>query len=685
MIKQGFSQKFINLRWVFILVLAGLLHQSCLPVKKETVSGGEFVFDLDLIDPTSRLVYNWQDRMNPDSLIPYFTHSSPKKRFIAVMAFGSNPDSTYIPNIAGMLEDTDLNVRIAAAYALGQCGNISAEKHLLSAWIDNDQTLGFAALNSMILESVGKCGSLATLKHMAEMDKLVATDTLMLLGQSRGILRFLLRGIHHSSSTKRMMELLEEKSIPLEVKRVAAVYFSRLPKKEADPYLEKLTRIYRESDDLPLQNSLITAISLCTGSQASAFLLQIANNNKLEASLIISALKGLYNHPGDEVEQVMDQMLFSNSYHYQEIAGAYFISHGAEARAMYYFNRAKSLAEDDFAAKYQLISAALKHMPLYYRAQRDSIHEYLHSEFKKAKTTTSAVAIVRAMGYDFNSLVPLKSMLYSDQSIPVRSAAAEALGNLAANPQFDAFFKSYAPESRAFIVKYLSLIATDYTQTALAPATQALIDAGTASRVYLSDTIDWVSLTSNLVLPRQNEDYDLIAKLYHLIYPDSVQLPSRKTVFNNPVDWDAYNNLTAQPKAVIATNKGMIEIALFKNYAPATVVQFVKLSKNGYYKEKTFHRVVPNFVIQGGCNRGDGYGSLDASIRTETPPLYFDTPGLIGMASAGRHTESQQFFITQLPAMHLDGKYTIFGKVVKGMEVVNKIKPGDWIESVVIL
>ncbi|NRA48556.1 MAG: peptidylprolyl isomerase, partial [Phaeodactylibacter sp.] len=92
--------------------------------------------------------------------------------------------------------------------------------------------------------------------------------------------------------------------------------------------------------------------------------------------------------------------------------------------------------------------------------------------------------------------------------------------------------------------------------------------------------------------------------------------------------------------------------------------------------------VVPNFVAQGGCPRGDGYGSLDYTIRTELAPIHYDEGGYVGMASAGNHTECTQFFITHSPTLHLDGEYTIFARVSEGMDIVHDIQVGDRITNI---
>jgi cyclophilin family peptidyl-prolyl cis-trans isomerase len=157
--------------------------------------------------------------------------------------------------------------------------------------------------------------------------------------------------------------------------------------------------------------------------------------------------------------------------------------------------------------------------------------------------------------------------------------------------------------------------------------------------------------------------------------------PTYQVPFNHAADW---KSVGAGSKATLKTNKGNITIQFLTVDAPATVTNFIKLSKEGFFNSKVFHRVVPNFVIQGGCPRGDGYGSLDYTIRSEFSNNHYESEGFVGMASAGKDTEATQFFITQSPAIHLDGKYTIFAKVINGMDVVNKMEVGDKINGVTI-
>jgi cyclophilin family peptidyl-prolyl cis-trans isomerase len=141
--------------------------------------------------------------------------------------------------------------------------------------------------------------------------------------------------------------------------------------------------------------------------------------------------------------------------------------------------------------------------------------------------------------------------------------------------------------------------------------------------------------------------------------------------------------LNKKVTATIHTAKGRIMVELFPQDAPTTVDSFVTLARRGYFNGVTFHRVVPNFVIQGGDPRGNGEGGPGYQIRCEVNTRPY-TRGAVGMALSGKDTGGSQFFITHSPQPHLDGGYTVFGRVVSGMAVVDRIARGDVIRKVEI-
>jgi peptidyl-prolyl cis-trans isomerase B (cyclophilin B) len=139
--------------------------------------------------------------------------------------------------------------------------------------------------------------------------------------------------------------------------------------------------------------------------------------------------------------------------------------------------------------------------------------------------------------------------------------------------------------------------------------------------------------------------------------------------------------------AVFDTSKGTIRINLFANKVPLTVSNFVNLANRGFYDDLSFHRVINDFMVQGGCPLGTGTGEPGYRFEDEfDSSLIHDKPGVLSMANAGPQTNGSQFFITHVPTPWLDGKHAVFGEVVSDddMNVVNSIVQGDKINSLTI-
>ncbi len=141
-------------------------------------------------------------------------------------------------------------------------------------------------------------------------------------------------------------------------------------------------------------------------------------------------------------------------------------------------------------------------------------------------------------------------------------------------------------------------------------------------------------------------------------------------------------------KAEIITEKGKMQVHFYEKDAPGTVKNFVELSRKGFYDGLTFHRVIPDFVIQGGCPNGTGMGGPGYTVDCELDgENQFHDRGVLSMAHAGRNTGGSQFFIchSRNNTAHLDRQHTCFGKVVEGLEVIDQIQQGDRIEQITIV
>ena len=245
----------------------------------------------------------------------------------------------------------------------------------------------------------------------------------------------------------------------------------------------------------------------------------------------------------------------------------------------------------------------------------------------------------------------------------IRAAAASALGEMKSTAAVPALIEAYkvALGDLAYGARDAALTAIN----AIEPAT---------GRQLLQQTLmdrDWAMRLRAATLLRQQGANDV----------DAAIRPSPSDIAADEARAAALVNPKFSPHAFIETDKGTIEIELAVLDAPLTVDNFVTLARKGYFNGLTVHRVVPDFVVQDGDPRGDGEGGPGYTIRDEINQRPY-LRGTVGMALAGKDTGGSQFFITHSPQPHLDARYTVFGHVVNGMDVVDRIAVGDIVRSV---
>ncbi|MEM9022517.1 MAG: peptidylprolyl isomerase, partial [Bacteroidota bacterium] len=211
----------------------------------------------------------------------------------------------------------------------------------------------------------------------------------------------------------------------------------------------------------------------------------------------------------------------------------------------------------------------------------------------------------------------------------------------------------------------------------IAIAANALRDPELGFKAQSSDTRFLYHALKKLTLPRDLEAYQEVQRAIDYFEDKEAPTPLPNS-FNNPIDWELVDTIPADQRVRIITSQGTMITQLDVNAAPGSVANFVRLIHSGYYNEKSIHRVVPNFVVQDGCPRGDGWGAPDFSIRSEFAPLRY-REGTLGMASAGPDTEGSQWFITHRPTPHLNGRYSAFGHLVQGQQVLHQLEVGDQI------
>lgn len=624
---------------LFVSIL--ILLSSC---SKKEQSSNKFT-DTKLLS-----IANLKDRRAADSLLTYFDDPDAVYRREAVLAFGSVQDSNFVSYIGKILiSDADTSVRAAAAFALGQTPCAEAESILLQAAArEKEQTV-----LPELIEAYGK---------VAKVWKLTVPDEQLMTNQlAWAYYRMAVRGVADQSLNEKTIEL--SKSADTETRIAAAHYFAR-GAKDFNNFQHQL-----------IQTALHDSSAYVRMAAASSLRKILSDSSRLAASIIarndrdyrvrVNAIRALQEFPFAQSKKILLESLNDSILHVG-IAASEAIKN--------------SITKDEW-----LDVAKISRNHKHWRIQADlyaaalsvsndkALAEEIVSLYNKSTNPYQKGALLTALQHSVISYDFVREQLLKSNTPIIKVSAALALVGMNYRKDFDQSLKS------KFANTYREAI-EEGDPAVMGIVADALSDSTLGYKKTVTDYNFLNQALQKLSLPK---DFESILPLQKAIafFEGKKILPTLKNDYNHPIPWSDVKKISHDQKAIIKTSKGNITIKLFVNESPGSVANFISLALNKFYDNKTFHRVVPNFVVQGGCPRGDGFGSEDYSIRSEFSRRRYKT-GSIGMASAGKDTEGTQWFITHSPTPHLDGRYTIFAEVESGMDIVHKLEVSDKILSI---
>ncbi len=659
----------------FVVFIFALTIIGCFPVKEEVITE----VTLDVTDNEFQKIYDYLDRQDMDSLMIYTSHNNASYRYIAAIGMASIQSENGLDSLYKLMYDPVMKVRTAAVYSIGQIGNSASTKELLDAFKAKDTLNVVNEYNASILEAIGKLGNANLLPSLATVSTYRKTDVVLLEGQARAIYNYGLRGITTSEGTDRMVQFLTEEGFPQSVKIIAANYLSHSKKLDLSGYKFRLAELLESSEDPSIRMALAIALGRTKDTEIYTVLKRQFEKED-DYRVKTNILRSYSNFRYITVVETIMNLLSDKNLQIANTAGDYLINHGISTDAAIYRDFINDSLHYNVQAK--IYSSVLKYMPVHYTNTKNKIKKIILKKISNTDDPYVQAAYVRTLGYDpFNYKEILEASAESKHAI-VRTTGAEAIVNILKSKIFN---KAYRGRHKRIKKEILELIKTEIKKGDSGVSTtygELLADESLGLKPLVEDPSFLADAMSKLQLPRETETYNSLNKAYS--YLTDKKYTANTPNWNHPILWAVFNTYGDSIQAAFKTNKGVIRVELYAQSAPGSVANFISLAKEGYYRGKFVHRVVPNFVIQSGCPRGDGYGGENYSIRSELPQLYYDQEGYLGMASAGLHTEGTQWFITHSPAMHLSGKYTIFGKVISGMDVVHNIEVGDKIEDVII-
>lgn len=665
-------------RLLITIIIAGVVF-GCNPTEPQQPIE-ELVADvsLDLSDSIARRIIDQQDHLSGHEVASYLKHENPTYRFLAARAFSSIQSKDHLDVLINLLDDLSIDVRQASAFALGQIGDQAAEQPLLRSFdnvVDSTDDVN-TALNATILEAIGKCGRMANLDLLSQVSTYKPGDNHLLYGQARAIYRYMQRNIITEHGTAKMVTLLANPDMPEGVRMLAANYLSRAQVDLAD-HSELLKLTYANLKE-PLIKLFMPYALTKTKDKGAIDQLRASLNNDEDFRLKCNIIKTLGAYDFSTYRGVIQQMLRQKNIHVALTAAETILK---ESDARYWKSyMTLSLGNYPWQIKTKLLQAVSKFIPAGNAMFLNINQDLIRQRIRQSRTPEEKAAAIQALAAHPSNYTRVIQYLDDAEEPLVRTSIFESLVDLVRSPRFNRLGK----KARQTILERIitGLASGDVAQVTI--ASNQLADPQFAWSIYgIEPTVELEKAKTKLQLPRDSEAHIAVQKALAVHLGSDLDTPE-EMLHTHGIDWSVLSALGDTVRATIESSRGTIEVALFPKLAPGTVANFVDLANLNYYASKSFHRVVPGFVIQGGCSRGDGYGSMDYNIRSELNQSYYDAPGKIGMASAGNHTESAQWFITQSATPHLDGRYSLFGEVVYGMNVVNQMEAGDTISSIVI-
>jgi cyclophilin family peptidyl-prolyl cis-trans isomerase/HEAT repeat protein len=597
-------------------------------------------------DSTYVRINEFQDRRSGDSLVAFLQHKSPDYRRQALIALGSVQDSTIVDRIGTALRDKEATVRLAAAFTLGQT-KCAASEQLLHASLQAEREPQVLA---KLYESYGR-----VTRKWEWMQ--IPTDTTVAAGFAWGLFR---------AAPDSLLNPLAEKllqSPAVTVRLGAAHYFSR---KAPNPRAmsTSLLKVARRDESAYVRMAATLALKKIPTEEVFNALKEILIRES-SASVRINAISALQDFPG--AKPVLVTALKDQSLNVAIRAAEVINSQPAD------YSVWQEMVGHARAARNYRVKALLYQFAMKSNERDQGLFKEIRALYASASDPYVKAALMAALGKTLIAFSFVQEELAHADVAVVRTAAASALVSMNYNE------RTFVPALQGDFVKaYRAAIKIgDLAVCAV------ICDALTDPSLHYKDVIkDWQFLYDAQKRLRRPDDSETLQLVNNAIaHFEGKEAAPTKNEFNHPIDWRLVHSIAADQTAIIETTKGRITIRLLVDEAPGSVANFVGLVNSGTYREKFFHRVVPNFVVQGGCPRGDGYGGEDYTIRSEFSLRKYKT-GSVGMASSGKDTESTQWFITHSPTPHLDGSYTIFAEVVYGMDIVGQLEVGDKIMNI---
>ncbi|UZR93997.1 peptidylprolyl isomerase [Chondrinema litorale] len=614
-------------------------------------------------DEELRKIYHYKDQRDSQQLSQYLSNINSEYREEAAFAYGSVQDTSVIKDLGSLvINDTSLAVKNAAAFSLGQTRSDLALPYIISAIEDINEP----KVISTTLKAYGKCAyTEESLNYLAEVLERLPDEKEPLMWA------YYYAGLNDNLSElgdKLAIDIIKN-SLDIPERIAASNYLSRFRKRDFSAYQKDIDKAIVNESNPYVKSSLIKSLIGVTSDDLLNFLQNVLADPDCDYRAYISILKVMEGYSYPKVNTFFWEALNHPHQAVNITASNYLKNNVPKSEIRQLIDAAKKQqkgrAKEDLLIRCKEI------------ASMKEVDDYLLEQLAGETNNYKIARLLQAEAADRFSIPLLQKLILTDTASIITTTAFEGLLNQLKKEDFIAYLESDSLAKSNFVKSFKEAMLTGDVALVYLGAL-ALRDENMPLKSYIEDYEFLKEALNTLELPLKIEAWIELNKTIY--YIEGKEEPINHIPEHiGTINWSMLHDISKDEKVLINTSKGDILIELMVESTPGTVAMFVELLKDQFYNGKYFHRNVPDFVIQGGCPRGDGFGGLPETIRSEFSYQEYIEEGMVGIASAGKDTESCQFFITHSPAPHLNGRYTIFAKVKDGMEVVHQLEVGDQI------
>ena len=630
-----------------------------------------------------------------DLLLSCLTSDNADTRYRALVALGNIQDTTVMKDVLPLLSDPSAAVRRGASFYFGMVGKQDVIPFLMKQYVNEHDS----AVVAELAFSIGQCGTLDDLDQLIQIRE--SLPELQYNAIPQACARFSNRQIRDASEYYFLVSMIQQHR---------SVYWSTYALMRAND--SSIARTYKEvllqnlkSASVPVVMWTVSILGTSTDARVKKEILSFTGS-EYDWKIRVNAIQALRRSPIPEIKDRVRSLISDTNEH-------------ISLTAMTAYNGL--LTADNFKTDGEIFKEILSDSVRYSYRQRgqaalilgnrmgpaglDLLQPYLGSQSFLTQYVLRAIGTIQP---PLPKAVPIVAQYLDDQDSRNSIAALEAYQHIVRGEDDDIkdeYLSSIIPlfsrrdpgisftiavvfEDTAFSIrerkKYLPQLCSAIDSMKTENDIEAMVEILNVF-TNLKDSASLPSVTPLLSVGEQTVRH-AAEQAYNAITgrPSPIRFvatPDGYTPFYQQRDLHLLDTYSG---AVLMTSRGAIHITFRRTAAPFTTLSFIKLAQKNFYTGLIFHRVVSNFVIQGGDPLGNGSGGPGYTLRTEVSPDARYSSGAVGMASAGKDTEGSQFFVTHCPTPHLDGRYTIFG-YTKDQNVVDKIMVGDTIQAVTLV